>query len=140
LRSPLLVALGLGSRETLDDGVWSEVAQDAVRRAVSLGVRVAALGLFGDGFAENRFRRGVSALIAEAVREVSGRAEPLALQLVVDAARAGDAAALLPSCRPSELPPEIDLKLARHALPSSDQSLGPAGMTSSHSQATRPFK
>lgn len=49
LRSPLLLALGIGPRAQLDRATWRAVGRDAIARVVKLGAGCAALGIVPEG-------------------------------------------------------------------------------------------
>ena len=48
LRSPLLLALGIGPRAQLDAATWRALGRDSISRVLKLGARTAALGLLPD--------------------------------------------------------------------------------------------
>ena len=108
LRAPLLLALGLGPRASLDVKTWRELGRDAASRALGLRAQSALWGLVTD--AADLGIKGTQALFYGAATAVAARATNLHLVLVGD-----DGAARLPelqSLSKNQFPSEVDLRLS----------------------------
>jgi leucyl aminopeptidase len=108
LRAPLLLALGLGPRASLDVEAWRELGRDAAARALGLRAQRAVLGLVAD--AADLGAQGSQALLCGAAMAV--KTQGADLRLVI----AGDGAAArfpeLQSLSKNQLPAEIGLRFS----------------------------
>ncbi len=86
LRSPLLMAVGLGPRDELAVATWLELGRDVALRALDLGVRRAVLGLASD--AAQLGAEGTHALFGGVLAGVAERGADLQLALAGEGAAA----------------------------------------------------
>jgi hypothetical protein len=119
LAAPLLIALGLGSRNTFDLEACEALGREAARRAQRLGARTVALPLPDPQAGDLELRERVDALVTGAVRALAELSVDLRLRLVpplAEVARAQKAVAKLAS---KHRPASVTLRLAGKAVPRS---------------------
>jgi hypothetical protein len=109
LRAPLLLALGLGPRASLDLHTWGKLGQDTATRVLDLRVQRAVLGLVTDAF--DLGTEAVQSLICGAAKGVAARGEDLNFVFAGEAAATRFSA--LQSLSKNRLPSEVGLRLSK---------------------------
>jgi hypothetical protein len=113
LRTPLLLVVGAGSRESYDARAFEAQAGEATRRAIALRVGSLALPFAAEGVgasAQELRASGLIAAAAAAMAEAEAGYE-LQLRLLVAKEEATRAADLLRRARPGRLPEGVALRL-----------------------------
>ena len=113
LRTPLLLVLGAGSRESYDVRAFEALAGEATRRALALCVGSLALPFAAEGVgaaAQESRASGLISAAAAAMAEAKDGTE-LQLRLLVAREEATRAADLLRRARPGRLPEGVALRL-----------------------------
>jgi leucyl aminopeptidase len=116
LRAPLLIALGLGSREGFDARCWGETAREALERSLKLGASVVTLPLWVAEAGDFALLEHAEALIAGAAQALADRDAEVHLRVVVSRPEARRAADALRGARPRGMPRAVVLRRVGPAL------------------------
>jgi hypothetical protein len=116
LRSPWLLALGLGPRPGFEERALRAAAGDAVRRLVALRTASAAFALPAEGLSGISAERGACAFLAGALDALAERPGALALRLLVEPEEVRRVRlALAEASRPGH--ERVELRLVQGAAP-----------------------
>lgn len=131
LRTPLLLVLGVGSRQGYDVRAYEALAQEATRRALALRVDSLAISFASEGAgaaAQERRASGLIAAAAAAMAEVEVGRE-FQLRLLVPREEVTRVTDLLRRARPGRLAEGVALRLPANAptVPSVPASGAPRG-------------
>jgi len=116
LRAPLLIALGLGSRDGFDARCWEATARDALERSLKLGASAVTLPLCETEVGDFALLEHAEALIAGAARALADRGVDVYLRVVPSRLEARRAAEALRAARPRGLPGSVVLRRTGAAL------------------------
>ncbi|MEE9607811.1 MAG: M17 family peptidase N-terminal domain-containing protein [Myxococcota bacterium] len=111
LRAPLLLALALGPGDGFDSRHWEEAAEEAVARCLRLDAATIALPLLEAPAGGRELARRVEALVSGAARALAGGSGQIGVRVIAAPREAAQAAKLLESTRPAELPNGVELRL-----------------------------
>lgn len=110
LRTPLLVALGLGRRSEFDEAAWTAAAEELVRRCLAL--RVTSVVLAPPETAGLGLRQRLEGLVHGAARGLAERPGAVRVRLLASDDEAARVAELLRGLRPRQLPASVTLRLS----------------------------
>ncbi|MEE8508560.1 MAG: M17 family peptidase N-terminal domain-containing protein [Myxococcota bacterium] len=127
MQAPLLVAIGLGSRNGFDSRDWEATARDAVDRALKLGASTVALPLCEADVDDPALCQRAEALVRGAHRALADRGGELRLRVVPPGPETRRAAEALRRACPRGLADSVALDLPVAALR--------PGATSTHRRA-----
>ena len=116
MQAPLLVAIGLGSRNGFDSQDWEAIARDAIGRALKLGASTVALPLCEAEVGDLALRQRAEALLHGAGRALADRGGDLHLRVVPPGPETRRAAEALRRACPLGLPASVALDLPATAL------------------------
>jgi len=111
LAAPLLVGLGLGSRNTFDAGACEALGREAVTRAWRLGAKSVALPLPDPHAGDLELSERIDALVTGAIGALVGLSGDLRLRLVPPPAEAARAQKAIAALAPRRRPPSVALRL-----------------------------
>lgn len=116
MQAPLLVAIGLGSRNGFDSRDWEATTRDAVDRALKLGASTVALPLCEAEVGDLVLCQRAEALVRGARRALADRGGELLLRVVPPGPETRGAAEALRRACPLGLPESVALDLPTGAL------------------------
>jgi hypothetical protein len=138
LAAPLLVGLGLGSRNTFDADACEALGRDAATRARRLGAKTVALPLPDPHAGDLDLRERIDALVTGAIGALADISVDLRLRLVPPPAEAARAQKAIQDLAPRSRPPSVALRLAGPPAPGSSRS--PQGAQGTSPQRTQLIK
>ena len=119
LAAPLLIGLGLGSRDTFDADACEALGREAVTRAQRLGAGTVALPLPDPHAGDLELRERIDALVTGAVAALAELSVDLRLRLVPPLAEVARAQKVVANLMPKRRPPSVELFLPGDAAPRS---------------------